>query len=181
MQESIRGKPFNRHSTETATDIRESNMNWHQFIWRSLTEFPCRNWHLTEMSVSCQVNSRQVVSVCVHCYRESSRIRQPPQVRTVCTMCTVRTVGTVCTVCTVGSAMRMNWWIASIHASIITLYHFVYTNYTYICTYVHVYMSMYMYIYYYDCIYTCIYLYRLSPIPLESLRISEASGGALTS
>ncbi len=27
-----------------------------------------------------EVISRQVVSVCVHCYRESSRIRQPPQV-----------------------------------------------------------------------------------------------------
>lgn len=29
-----------------------------------------------------EVISRQVVSVCVHCYRESSRIRQPPQVVT---------------------------------------------------------------------------------------------------
>jgi hypothetical protein len=27
-----------------------------------------------------EVVSRQVVSVCVHCYRESSRVRQPPQV-----------------------------------------------------------------------------------------------------
>jgi hypothetical protein len=29
-----------------------------------------------------EVISRQVVSVCVHCYRESSRVRQPPQVVT---------------------------------------------------------------------------------------------------
>lgn len=29
-----------------------------------------------------EVISRQVVSICVHCYRESSRVRQPPQVVT---------------------------------------------------------------------------------------------------
>ena len=43
-----------------------------------------------------EVVSRQVVSVCVHCYRESSRIRQPPQA--------------VADTTTIDQALRGKWW-----------------------------------------------------------------------
>lgn len=58
-----------------------------------------------------EVISRQVVSVCVHCYRESSRIRQPPQVGTWhCVLLTLYFMSLyfiqiVCNVCAVTAVL----------------------------------------------------------------------------